>query len=298
MDGETGNNGLKQITLAAYAKLNLTLDILRKRPDGYHDLRMVMQSISLHDDVSVRETEDGSIRCRSSLPYLSQGSGNLAVKAAECFFQQTGLPRRGLEITLDKRIPIGAGMAGGSSDGAAVLQVLRRWYAPRMPQEELERIGLLVGSDVPFCLRGGTALAEGRGERLTELPPLPPCHLVLCKPTFSISTAELFGSLAGKKLRLHPDTAGVLEALERQDLKALCRRFYNVFEEVLPNRYREVQDIKRRLLDCGAQATLMTGSGSTVYGVFEDADEAQRCYERLRADYPLSYRELPIQSIR
>ena len=169
-------------TEPAFAKLNLTLDILGKREDGYHDMRMVMQSIDLHDVVTITPREKAGLTLTTDLPFLPKGDGNIASKAAARFFQSTGLPAPGLSIDIHKSIPVCAGMAGGSSDGAAVLRTLRRLCAPDMPPRRLEEIGALVGSDVPYCVRGGTALAEGRGERLTDLPPLPPASWWCASP--------------------------------------------------------------------------------------------------------------------
>ena len=268
-------------TELAYAKLNLTLDILGKRPDGYHDLRMVMQSIDLADQITLEETGGQAVSALSNLRYLPRDKGNIAVKAAELFFQETGLPPRGLRIRLQKTIPVCAGMGGGSSDGAAVLRGLRRMYAPELPWAELERIGALAGSDVPFCVRGGTSLAEGRGERLTALPPLPPCHLVICKPDFSISTPKLFQAVQTRELHCRPDTRGMVEALERGDLAGTAHRFFNVFEELLPQRFQAVREIKGILLDLGALGTAMTGSGPTVFGAFDREPAARDAAEVL-----------------
>ena len=206
-------------TEPAFAKLNLTLDILGKREDGYHNMRMVMQSIDLHDVVTVSTRETPGLTLTTDLPFLPRGDGNIAGKAAARFFQATGQCAPGLAIDIRKKIPVCAGMAGGSSDGAAVLRTLRRLCAPDMPQKELEEIGALVGSDVPYCVRGGTVLAEGRGEILTDLPPLPPCFLVVCKPACSVSTPELFGLVRSKRLGCHPYTAALLSALEQGDVQ-------------------------------------------------------------------------------
>lgn len=265
----------------AYAKLNLALDILGRRPDGYHDMRMVMQSIDLADRVTVSTRPEPGMTVNTDLPYLPRGEGNIAAKAAARFFEETGLPAPGLAIDIQKQIPVCAGMAGGSSDGAAVLRVLRRLYAPEMPEERLEEIGALVGSDVPYCIRGGTVLAEGRGERLSALPPLPPCWLVVCKPAFSVSTPELFAQVRVKKLRCHPDIPGMAAALERGDLEGVARRLYNVFEDVLPRRYSQVFEIKDALLEHGAMAASMTGSGPAVFGIFRDEAPAAQAAQAL-----------------
>ena len=283
----------------AYAKLNLTLDILRKREDGFHDLRMVMQNVALCDDIFLEEKNDEGISLHTKAAYLPTDSSNIAVKAAEVFARETGINLPGLDLSIAKRLPVCAGMAGGSSDGAAVLRMLRRRCRPDMGREELERIAALVGSDVPFCVRGGAALAEGRGERLRDLPGLPDCAILLCKPDFPISTPELFGLVRVKKLRFHPDTAGMLSALERGDLREICRYVYNVFEDVLPRKYAAVLEIKSQLLELGAMAACMTGSGPTVFGVFDREDRAAAAAETLGARYgggflarPVSRREV------
>ena len=268
-------------TEPAFAKLNLTLDILGKREDGYHDMRMVMQSIDLHDVVTITPREKAGLTLTTDLPFLPKGDGNIASKAAARFFQSTGLPAPGLSIDIRKSIPVCAGMAGGSSDGAAVLRTLRRLCAPDMPPRRLEEIGALVGSDVPYCVRGGAVLAEGRGERLSALPPLPPCWLVVCKPACSVSTPELFAQVRVKKLRCHPDIPGMTAALEQGDLEGVARRLYNVFEDVLPRRYSQVFEVKSSLLELGAMAASMTGSGPSVFGIFREEDPAARAVDAL-----------------
>ena len=205
---------MKELTIPAYAKINLTLDVLGKRPDGYHDLSMVMQSVSLADQVIIRETGEEGFTLKTDLGFLPGADKNIAGVAARAFARHTGVDLSGLEIELQKHIPVCAGTAGGSSDGAAVLRGLNRWFSCGLSLRHLAEIGEEVGSDVPYCVLGCTALAEGRGEKLTCLPALPDCHIVLCKPGFSVSTPELFRRIDELKLRFHPDTAGVLAALE------------------------------------------------------------------------------------
>ena len=285
---------MRELTLSAWAKLNLTLDILRRRPDGYHDLSMVMQSISLKDDVTLTLEEAPGIRCESNLSYISCDERNLAVKAALAFFRDTGISAPGLRIRLYKRIPSCAGMAGGSSDAAAVLRGLRALLSPELPLAELERTAATVGSDVPYCLRGTTALAEGRGERLTDLPALPHCWFVVCKPDFPISTPELFSCVRVGALAYHPDTKGMLAALSAGDLEGVARRLFNVFEEVLPRKYGEVFSIKHRLLELGAMNAAMSGSGPTVYGMFLSQAAAERAYLALREEYGQCFLAEPV----
>ncbi|MEG1683627.1 MAG: 4-(cytidine 5'-diphospho)-2-C-methyl-D-erythritol kinase [Oscillospiraceae bacterium] len=277
------------ITYHAPAKINLSLDILRKRRDGYHDLKMVLQSISLWDIVTLETGTGTGITVKTDLPYLPCDDRNIAARAAKIFFEETGLPSDGLAITIEKHIPVCAGLGGGSTDGAAVLKGLRELYVPLLPREILEDIASKVGSDVPYCVRGGTVLAEGRGERMTTQPSLPPCFAVICKPEFSISTPELFGQVVVSKLPCHPDTRGLLRAIALGDLDGAAHRMYNVFEDVLPPKYREVFEIKSKLLDFGAQGAVMTGSGSAVFGLFREETAAQQAYAALSDSYPQTF---------
>lgn len=256
------------VTEKACAKLNISLDITGKRPDGYHDMAMVMQTVSLCDTLTVTETDGTAVTARTNLSYIPSDSRNLAVKAAQLYLQKAELGERGLELRLDKKIPVGAGMAGGSADAAAVLRALNRLYEQRLDREQLLELAAAVGSDVPFCLTGGTVLATGRGEQLQPLPPMPDCRYVICKPSFSISTPELFAKIDRTRLRRHPDTAGLVAAVEQGDLPGISRRMYNVFEDVNERKFRTVRELKSRLLDAGALGTVMTGTGSALFGIF------------------------------
>ena len=268
----------------AYAKLNLTLDILRKREDGYHDLQMVMQSIDLCDDLTVTPTSAPG-KMSTTLSYLPSDDRNLAQIAAKAFREHTGSDLQ-VDVSIHKRIPVCAGMAGGSSDGAAVLRAMNELTGNALSPRELARVGEAVGSDVPYCVLGGTALAEGRGEQLTPLPPLPTCHVVVCKPPFPISTPQLFSRVDVRKITCRPDTAGLISALEQGDLVGVARRVYNVFEDVLePRRKAEIDAIKTVLIDCGALGAAMTGSGPTVFGLFDDLAAAQLAKTQLERSY-------------
>ncbi len=280
---------MKSVTLDAHAKLNLTLDILGKRDDGYHDLTMVMQSISLCDTLRVTLTDGSEIACRADGANLPGDESNLAVKAARAFFRETSLAPCGLSIEIEKRIPIAAGMAGGSADAAAVLTALRALLSPGLSREELERIGATVGSDVPFCIRGGTALAEGRGEILTTLKSAPKLHVVVCKPPFPISTPVLFKRSDSVTLQHHPDTEAMLRAIEAGDEDGVIGNLCNVFEEVLPEEYHEVFTIRDKLLALGALGAQMTGSGPTVFGLFKDRKAAENAASSLKKEYEQSY---------
>ena len=271
--------------ICAHAKLNLTLDVLGKRPDGYHDLRMVMQSVALCDRLTLEQGADDVLAVSTNLSFLPNDDRNLAAKAARAFFEYTGRGR-GLKIRIRKKIPVCAGMAGGSTDAAAVLRGLNELTGVNMTVEELAKLGERVGSDVPYCVLGGTALAEGRGEILTPLPALPACHVVLCKPAFSISTPELFNRIDGCKIVCRPDTEGLIDALKRGTLGDVARRMYNVFEDVLPPRQsKTVAEIKSVLIAEGALGACMTGTGPTVFGLFDRADLAETAYRRLKENY-------------
>ena len=269
----------------AYAKLNISLDVTRKRPDGYHDMVMVMQTVSLADELDIVLNDTGRVQVRSNLHFIPSDERNLAVKAALCFLAAAGKAGQGMLITLTKRIPVGAGMAGGSADAAAVLRALNRMYDFPFTGDALEKLAEQVGSDVPFCVRGGTVLATGRGEKLESLPDLPDCQFVLCKPDFSISTPELFRKLDQSSLRCHPDTAGIVAALESGELEPIARRMYNVFEDVDDRRLRTVKEIKSVLLDCGALGAIMTGTGSAVFGVFRPGADCSAAAAALQKEY-------------
>lgn len=272
--------------IQAFAKLNLTLDVLGKRPDGYHDLRMVMQSITLCDTLTLTSNQGQGLRVSTDLHFLPTGEKNLAAIAARRFWEALGCPAEDLDICIRKRIPVCAGMAGGSTDAAAVLRALNQRAGSPLTPAELARVGEQVGSDVPYCVLGGTALAEGRGERLTPLPALPRCWVVVCKPEFAISTPELFARIDSVRLRCRPDTDGLLSALEEGDLGGAARRMYNVFEDALPpRRAGEIGEIRNSLIQYGALGASMSGTGPTVFGLFRDASAARHACSALRETY-------------
>ena len=280
-------------TRMAPAKINLALDILGTRSDGYHDMRMVMQMVSLCDTVIVEETAAG-FALHTGGDFIPAGRKTLEQRAAEAFFAFAGRPMPGLEVELEKVTPAFAGLGGGSADVAALLRILRDGYAPHITQEQLEGIGLQIGSDMPFCIHGGTALAEGRGEILTDLPPLPPCWIVLAKPGFGISTPTLFARLHEEGEKHRPDIHGMVEALGRGDLEGVARRLGNVFEEVLPKGCGQVFRIKEQLLSLGALGAAMSGSGPTVFGLFREEDAAQRAVSALKGQYPQTFLARPV----
>ena len=271
---------------SAYAKINLTLDVLARRPDGYHDLRMIMQTVSLRDNLAIRAgCGGGAIKTVSNLGYLPEDDRNITVKAAKAFFAATGLACDGVHIAIEKRIPVAAGLAGGSADGAAVLRALDRLYETHMGPNRLCEIGRRVGADIPFCIRGGTMLAEGVGEKLTPLSDMPVCHVVLCKPGYGMSTARVFGSLDITRIKRHPDTEAVISAIHAGDLPEIARGMYNVLEEVVSAERHDISAVEETLLRCGALGAMMSGSGSTTFGLFQDENSAKKAYQCLKKRY-------------
>ena len=276
------------MTEYAYAKLNLSLDVTGRRDDGYHDMLMVMQTISVSDRIDLELTAEPGIQASCNFRYVPTDGRNLAVRAAQIFLQAVSADQHetaGVSIGLEKHIPVGAGMAGGSADAAAVLRGMNRLFGSPLNRQELEALAGQVGSDVAFCIAGGTQLAKGRGEQLEDLPPLPPCRIVVCKPGFSISTPELFRKLDSVSLRRHPDTAGMLAALDDADLREIGIRMYNVFEDVPDRRMRQTAEIKSVLLDHGALGAMMTGTGSAVFGIFSDFAAAESCAADLKKEH-------------
>ncbi len=288
---------MERYAQAAPAKVNLALDILGRRPDGYHEMRMVMQTVSLCDAVTLEAGEKGFTLSARGIT-LPAGKKTLEQQAAEAFFAALGRPLPALRVTLEKRTPAYAGLGGGSADVAALLRLLRQRCAPDMPREELEKIGALTGSDMPFCVRGGTALAEGRGEILTDLPPLPDCRFVLCKPDFDLPTGPMFARLRLDGDRLRPEVDGMISALDRGDLAGAARCVGNVFETVLePEERREIEAVKETLLRRGALAAAMSGSGPAVFGLFAPEAETAGAAEELRRRYAQVFEAEPVRRL-
>ena len=288
------------MTEYAYAKLNLSLDVTGRREDGYHDMLMVMQTISVSDRIDLELTEEPGIQAECNFRYVPTDGRNLAVRAAQVYLQAVAENQhetQGVSIRLEKHIPVGAGMAGGSADAAAVLRGMNRLFGSPLNRKELEALAGQVGSDVAFCIAGGTQLAKGRGEQLEDLPPLPPCWIVVCKPGFSISTPELFRKLDEVSLRRHPDTAGMLAALREEDLRGIGIRMYNVFEDVPDRRMRQTGEIKSVLLDHGALGAMMTGTGSAVFGIFSNTEAAERCAADLKKEHRFCRVAEPVEKV-
>lgn len=271
----------------AYAKLNLTLDILGKRSDGYHDLQMVMTSVSLSDTVTVLLGTGRPWEVVSDCGVIPQNEDNLCWKAARAYFNAALIDPQGLTVRLQKRIPSQAGMAGGSSDAAAVLRLLNDRYAA-LSETALFQIALSVGSDVPYCLFGGTALAEGRGEILTRLPALPvQMAYVLIRPDFAVSTPALFRAIDASGTLVRPDNAAMQRAIEAGDLPAIGALLQNAFEPEIVKDYPVVEEIRQSLLALGALGARLTGTGSVVFGVFDGEMAAEQAAEALKDRYPL-----------
>jgi len=271
------------IVLDAKAKVNLSLDVLRRREDNYHDMLMVMQDIDLYDTISVEKTTTGQIVLTTNLRFLPTDERNLANRAAEAFYKAANMPIEGVDIKIHKRIPVAAGLAGGSTDAAGVLMALNQLHETNFSSEQLRAIGRTLGADVPYCIFGGTALAEGIGEILTPLPSLPDCIFVIARPNIAVSTKQVFGKLNLKKVKYRPDTKGMLEALEKGDLGGIARRMINVLEPVTAGSHRIIGELENIMLDCGALGAAMSGSGPSVFSIFDSMEKARDCEEKLKA---------------
>ena len=278
----------------AFAKVNLTLDVLSKRPDGYHDLKSVMQTISIRDDVQIDVDTDKPWQLHCTMDGIPTDSRNLAWKAAEAFYAATGKKTTGLEIHITKRIPTEAGLGGGSADAAAVLRALNRHYGNPLSILALAEVGAQVGSDVPFCTVCGTAMVEGRGERLRKLPDIPDCFFVVCKPDFSSSTPELYQKLDNSVIARRPDNQAMESALLAGDLQKVAENIWNVFDPVVTQDHLELNYIKSIFNSYGAVGYQMTGSGSAVFGIVTEFEHAAVICNMLKDNYPMVYIAKPI----
>ena len=279
---------------AAYAKLNLTLDVLGKREDGYHDLQSVMQTISIRDDIEIDVGTGKPWRLLCSDETLPTDERNLAWKAADVFCRTMNRDPDGLEIRIVKRIPSGAGMGGGSADAAAVLRALNRHYGEPLSVLALAELGAQVGSDVPFCVLGGTAMVEGRGERLRKLPNMPDCIFVVCKPDFSVSTPELYEKIDRVAIPQRPDNRAMETALLAGDLGAVAENLCNVFDPVVTSEHLELNYIKSICHSYGALNQQMTGSGSAVFAILPSFEYAAVVCNMLKDNYPKVFIAKPV----
>ena len=273
----------------AFAKLNLTLDVLDKRPDGYHDIKSIMQTVSIRDDVEIDVGTGKPWKLLCSEEGVPTDSRNLAWKAAEVFFEATGKDPDGLEIRIAKRIPMEAGLGGGSADAAAVLRALNRHYGAPLSILALAELGAQVGSDVPFCTLCGTAMVEGRGERLRKLPDMPDCFIVVCKPEFSSSTPELYRKLDETAIPKRPDHKAMESALLAGDIGKVAENLYNVFDPVVTAEHLEMNYIKSIFNSYGAVGFQMTGSGSACFCILPSFEFAAVVCNMLRENYPQVY---------
>lgn len=268
---------MDKIQLKALAKINLGLDVLRRREDGYHEVKMIMQTIGLHDDLEIRKTKTPGIQVKTNLYYLPTNENNLVYKAAKLLMDEFQI-QDGVSIQLKKRIPVAAGMAGGSSDGAAVLWGINQMYGLGLSMQALMERGVRLGADVPYCIQRGTALAEGIGEKLSVLPPMPKCTILIAKPGISVSTKFVYENLHANDLKpeQHPDVDSMIEAMRQKDLGLLCSRMGNVLETVTIPAYPVINEIKRTMMDNGAIGSMMSGSGPTVFGIFDSPAAAKQ----------------------
>ena len=273
----------------AFAKLNLTLDVLGKRPDGYHDIKSVMQTVSVRDDIEIDLDTGKPWKLLCSDGTIPADERNLAWKAARLYFDTIGKEPDGIEIRITKRIPVQAGMGGGSADAAAVLRALNRHYGHPLSIPALAELGGQIGSDVPFCVLCGTAMAEGRGERLRKLPDLPVCFFVICKPDFSVSTPELYNKIDSEPIHKHPDHTAMESALLAGDLGKICENIYNVFDSIVTKEHLELNYIKSIFNSYGAVGMQMTGSGSAVFCIVPEFEFAAVICSMLKENYPQVY---------
>ena len=282
------DRGYDFVRVKARGKINLGLDVIRKRDDGYHEVRMIMQQVGLYDGIDIKRLglcTDGNryIDIETNLKYLPVNENNLAYKAAALLMDEYGI-QESIFIKIRKLIPVAAGMAGGSADAAAVMKGLNKMFGLGLSTKELMERGVRLGADVPYCIMGGTALAEGIGDVLTPLKDMPPCYIVLAKPGINVSTKFVYENLHANDLRpeQHPDIDGMIQAIKDQDLKKIAGKLGNVLETVTVKEYPVIQEIKDKMLEFGAIGSLMSGSGPTVFGLFTNPKAAQEAYEELR----------------
>ena len=269
--------------LRALAKINLGLDVTGKREDGYHEVRMVMQTIQMYDQLEIKERKEPGIRLTTNLPFLLCNDGNLVYKAAKLLMDEFDI-RQGVDMNLTKFIPVAAGMAGGSSDAAAALVGINRMFQLGLTKRQLMERGVQIGADVPYCVMRGTALAEGIGEKLTSLPGVPMCYVLIGKPGINVSTKFVYGNLHLDEVTEHPDIDGMVEAIAEESLQGILDRMENVLETVTVSAYPIIQTIKDRMKELGAINSLMSGSGPTVFGIFVEKDMARRAYDKLEEE--------------
>ena len=272
---------IKHLSLKAYGKINLGLDVLRRRDDGYHEVRMIMQTIRMYDQLDMRKSVEPGIHLTTNKKYIPVDENNLVWRAAKLMMDTCGIIE-GVSIHLHKVIPVAAGMAGGSSDAAATLVGMNRLFHCGLSKEKLMELGVQIGADVPYCVLRGTALAEGIGEKLTVLPPMPDCWILIGKPGISVSTKYVYTTLDLNTDTVHPDIDGMKKALEDGNLYGITERMGNVLQDVTIPAYPEVERIKEQMKTLGAVNAMMSGSGPTVFGIFDNEEKAQEACQKLR----------------
>lgn len=266
--------------LKAFGKINLALDVIGRREDGYHLVRMIMQTVEVHDDVFIEKTSDGKVTMTTNDSSLPVDDENLCIKAAKLLKEEFGFSE-GVSIHLDKYIPVAAGMAGGSTDAAAVLKGVNELFALGLSNKDLMERGLKLGADIPYCIMGGTALSEGIGEELTEISPMPKVPILIAKPPVNVSTGKVYGALDAKTDYEHPDIDGMIRAIEAKDVKTICEKMGNVLADVTMPMVPEVGRIRDIMLESDAVGAMMTGSGPTVFGIFDSDEKMEACRARL-----------------
>lgn len=269
-----------EMRLKALAKINLGLDVIRRREDGYHEVKMIMQTIRLYDRIVMRKRREPKIQVKTNLFYLPENENNLVYKAAKLLIEEFKI-QQGVQIDLQKFIPVAAGMAGGSSDAAAVLYGMNRMFHLGLSLEELMERGVKIGADVPYCLMRGTALAEGIGEQLTKLSPVPQCKILIAKPAISVSTKFVYENLKLDENTVHPDIDLLIQDIETKNLASLAAHMGNVLESVTIPNYPVIAQIKEQMIKDGALNAMMSGSGPTVFGIFDDKEKAEVAYKRM-----------------
>lgn len=265
----------------AYAKVNLGLDVLRKRDDGYHDVKMIMQTVNLFDRLTIQDKPESGIEITANLSFIPCNEDNLIYKAAKLLIDEFNIDK-GVKIHLDKHIPVAAGMAGGSTDAAATLIGVNKLFNLKLTKEELMVRGVKIGADVPYCIMRGTALSEGIGEVLTRIEGMPQCNILIAKPPISVSTKFVYENLHANELKDHPDIDGMIEAIKAGNLKLIADKMDNVLETVTVKEYPVIEEIKSFMKDNGALNSIMSGSGPTVFGLFDNREEAERAYNGLK----------------
>lgn len=272
------------ISLKALAKINLGLDVVRRREDGYHEVRMIMQTIHLYDRLDIKRTKESGIQIQTNLSFLPVNENNLIYKAAKLLMDEFSITD-GVSVKLDKRIPVAAGMAGGSTDAAAMLIGVNRLFSLGLTKRQLMERGVQIGADVPYCIMRGTALAEGIGEALSPLPPMVKCPVLIAKPSISVSTKFVYQNLKLDDTTIHPDIDRLIDDIKAKNLHDIAAHMGNVLETVTIPNYPVIDEIKKHMLSNGAVGAMMSGSGPTVFGLFDDEDTAKKAYKAMRSSH-------------